>query len=142
MNHKYKYTETTEELTTKELRQFGLIMAAIAAGLFGLILPWLKQHPSPLLAWIIAAIMFSLAIVAPVALRPIYRIWMKIGEVMGWLNTRIILGIIFYLLVTPMGIFMRWLGNNDPMQRQLDDQRSTYRIASPESDRSKMAKPY
>jgi hypothetical protein len=129
-------------VTEKELREFGLITAAIAAGLFGFILPLLKHHPIPSAPWIVAVVMLLLALLAPLALKPVYRIWIKIGDLLGWINTRIILGVIFYLLVTPMGIFMRLLGNNDPMQRQLDRDRTTYRTASEVRTRFSMEKPY
>jgi hypothetical protein len=79
-------------VTEKELREFGLITAAIAAGLFGLVLPWLKHHAIPYAPWIVAVVMLLLALLAPLALKPVYRIWIKIGDLLGWINTRIILG--------------------------------------------------
>ena len=45
-----------------------------------------------------------LALVWPRSLTQVYRLWMTVGEVLGWINTRIILGVLFYLLFTPMGL--------------------------------------
>ena len=58
----------------------------------------------------IAALFAVAALVAPRALRGIYRLWMRIGEALAWINTRIILSVIFYGIVTPMGIVMRRFG--------------------------------
>lgn len=40
----------------------------------------------------------------------LYTIWMHIGEVMGWINSHIILGLLYYVLIVPMGLLMRILG--------------------------------
>jgi hypothetical protein len=51
---------------------------------------------------------------------------MVIGEALGWINTRIILGTLFYTLVTATGLIMR-LSGRDPMNRRLDPQADSYR---------------
>ena len=49
------------------------------------------------------------------------------GEVLGWINTRIILGVLFYLLFTPLGLCMRLRGK-DPMRRTLSPEAESYRV--------------
>jgi hypothetical protein len=44
-------------------------------------------------------------------LRSLYAIWMHISEVMGWINSRILLSLLYYLLIVPMGLLMRVLGH-------------------------------
>ena len=44
---------------------------------------------------------------------------MKFGNVMNWINTRLILGVMFYGIFLPIGLCMRLFGK-DPMQRTLD----------------------
>jgi hypothetical protein len=44
------------------------------------------------------------------ALLPLYRTWIKFGDTLGWINSRIILGAVFYLLIMPMGLVLRLLG--------------------------------
>ena len=58
-------------------------------------------------------------LVAPRILAPAYRVWMKLAEVLAWINTRILLGVVFFGVVTPIGLVMRLLGR-DPMRRQLE----------------------
>jgi hypothetical protein len=52
---------------------------------------------------------------------------MALGAILGWVNTRIILGVVFFGLITPMGIALR-LAGRDPMQRALDANATTYRV--------------
>ena len=132
----------TTKVSKKELRDFGLITGLILVILFGLILPWLRNHALPSWPWILATVLWVLALIAPLILKPVYRIWMKIGEVLGWINTRIILGLVFYLLVTPMGLMMRFLAKKDPMERQLDAAQMSYRLPSLARNRLSMEKPY
>ena len=50
---------------------------------------------------------------------------MKFAFVLGWINTRLILGIFFYLILTPVGLIMRLFGR-DPLHRKLDRKATTY----------------
>ena len=104
--------------TRQQLRSFGLLVG----GIFGLIglLPVVWRHQSPR-TWAVtlAVLLIAPALVAPGILGPAYRLWMKLAEVLAWINTRILLGVVFYLVVTPIGLIMRLLGR-DPMRRQLE----------------------
>ena len=128
------------EIDTKQLRSFGLIVA----GIFGLIGLWpLVIYGADLRWWsiIIALILLLPAAVFPKALYRVYRIWMAAGHVMGWINTRIILGLVFYLVVTPIGILRRWLGK-DSMGRKLKPDHDSYRIICSPRPPSHLKKQY
>ena len=129
------------KLDRRELRHFGLIMGAVIAVLFGLILPWIWGHHWPRLPWIIAGVFAFLGIALPKSLQPVYQIWMRFGLVLGWINTRIILGLIFWGIVTPMGLVMR-LFKRDPMTRKLEDRIGSYRLASQTRTVASMERPY
>jgi hypothetical protein len=130
-----------KKLTIKELREFGLLIGGIIAGLFGLILPLLRGHSLPIIPWVVAIIFVGLAILLPKSLDPIYRVWMKIGLYVGWLESRIVLSIVFFIILTPMAFIMK-LFNRDTMARKFDFQGETYRISSKINPRSGMEKPY
>lgn len=68
----------------------------------------------------IAAVLVLGALVAPSLLRPVYRGWMKLGEVLAWVNTRIILTLVFFLVVTPIGLVMRLFGRSPMAARRGD----------------------
>jgi hypothetical protein len=130
-----------KKLTIKELREFGLLTGGIITGLFGLILPLIRGHSLPLIPWIIAVVLAGLAIILPKSLDPIYRVWMKIGLALGWVNSRIILSIVFFIILTPMALIMKLL-KRDTMIRKFDFQVETYRISSKINPSSGMEKPY
>ena len=69
----------------------------------------------------------ALALAWPGSLTQIYRLWMTVGEILGWINTRIILGVLFYLVFTPLGLYMRLRGK-DPMRRTLEPEAKSYRV--------------
>jgi hypothetical protein len=130
-----------KRLTIKELREFGLLIGGIIAGLFGLILPLLRGHSLLIIPWVIAIIFVGLAILLPQSLDPIYRFWMKIGLYVGWLESRIVLSIVFFIILTPMAFIMK-LFNRDTMARKFDFEIETYRISSKVYPSSSMEKPY
>ena len=111
---------------TKQLRSFGLIVG----GIFALLGVWpALWRGQPLRLWsvLLGGALLALALVRPRSLAQVYRLWMAVGEVLGWINTRLILGVLFYGLFTPLGLCMRLRGK-DPMRRTLIPEVDTYRV--------------
>jgi Saxitoxin biosynthesis operon protein SxtJ len=124
----------------RELRNFGLTTGGIVAVLFGLLLPWLLSRAFPLWPWIVAGLLGGLGLLIPAALGPVYRVWMKFGHVMGAINTRLILGLFFYVIITPFGFVMR-LFRWDPMRRR-PAEGASYRVTSRAKSPQHMEKPF
>lgn len=78
-----------------------------------------------------------LGVILPQALAPVHKVWMQIGHVLGWVNTRILLGVVFYGLITPIGIIFRLMGK-DTMGQAFSEKISTYRVARKPRPRSHM----
>ena len=117
----------SSQTTRKELRQFGLLFGVIFTGI-GLYQLYNDTAETARLVWWILGVLFFIAgFAAPTALKPIHTIWMKFAFVLGWVNTRIIITLIFFLVVTPIGLIMRAAGK-DPMNRKPDPQANTYWI--------------
>ena len=74
----------------------------------------------------LAAILGVLALVAPHRLGLVHTYWMQGAHALAWFNTRVLLGVVYYLVMTPTGIVMRLVGR-DPLDRRLKD-RPTYWI--------------
>ena len=110
------------------LRRFGLLMGATLALFFGILIPWLWGLDWPRWPWIAAAIFFTAALTRASLLLPVLRIWQRIGAAAGWLNTRMLLGAVFFLMVLPIGLILRLF--NDPMERHLDAGAESYRKPS------------
>jgi len=130
-----------KELNKNNLREFGLITGGILVCLFGLFLPWLLEHEFPSWPWIIAGILWVWAFLLPTTLKPVYRVWMAIGHVLGWINTRIILGIMFYIIFLPVGLILK-LAGKDPMTRKLSKAQGTYRVIHPVPSKDHVERPY
>lgn len=126
--------------TKKQLRSFGLI---VGVG-FTLIALWpiVFRRESPRM-WLLgfALLLAAAALVVPSVLAPLFRVWMFIGEILGWINTRIILTVLYYLLIVPMGFLMRLTGR-DPLDRRFDRSASSYRIARSKRHASHMQRQY
>ncbi|AMW27937.1 MULTISPECIES: SxtJ family membrane protein [Arthrospira] len=130
------------KLDRKGLREFGLTTGAICAGLFGLLLPLIFRHwPPPAWPWVVATILWVWSFLSPSTLNPIYYTWMRIGLVLAGINTRIILGAVFYVMIAPMGAIKRLFGS-DAMKRDLDPNVSTYRVPSQVRSRVSMERPF
>src|SRR5215813_7549427 len=111
---------------TKLIRSFGLIVGGIFV-VMG-VWPWLWGSQSlRLWRFILGGILIVLALAWPRSLAQVYRCWMAVGEVLGWINTRLILSGLFYPLFTPMGWYMRLRGQ-DPMRRTWNLEVESYRV--------------
>jgi len=68
---------------------------------------------SPSWSWLVAAaILLFVAWLASGLLSPVVKIWMKIGHMVGVFNTRLLLAIIFFLLITPLAVLFRLAGRD------------------------------
>jgi hypothetical protein len=132
---------TTATPDRQELRKFGFVFATGLVLIFDLFFPWLLEKSSPYWPWIVAAVFAGSALILPQILKPVFILWMKIGHVLGWINTRIILGVVFFIIFAPVALFMRLFGK-DPMHRRLDAAASTYRINSEKLPRERMERPF
>ena len=127
-------------MSIKELRKYGLVTGAMLILFFDLLIPWIWGIAMPKWPLIAAAILAAMALIFPASLRPVYTVWMRFAEALGWVNTRIILSVIFFLLFFPVGMIMRLF--NDPMRRKLDESADSYRIPSNPPKPENMERPY
>jgi protein-S-isoprenylcysteine O-methyltransferase Ste14 len=130
-----------KKLDKKGLRDFGLLIGSLIAVLFGLAIPLLRRHSIPWWPWAICAVLVVLALVAPKSLNPIYHGWMRFGLILHKIQTPIILGIVFYLIVWPMGV-IKGLFGEDAMRRKLNPKMDTYRVQSKARTKVSMERPF
>ena len=97
-------------MSHKQERQFGYLFAAV----FTIIAFWpLWPLHAPNLYWLAGAgAWLAAALAVPQWLAPLRKAWMAFGHVLGWINARIILGIVFFLVVLPIGLVMRLFGKD------------------------------
>ena len=130
-----------EDLTVKDLRNFGLTTGAILAGLFGAFFPLLLGRGIPIWPWALGGLLIFWGLIAPATLKPIRRGWLGFGNIMSKFTTPIILGLVFYIAVLPTGLIRRLLGR-DSMARKLDDSAQTYRVESRKTSTQHLKRPF
>ena len=110
-------------LDKKTLKKFGITMG-IAFLLITFII-MLRHRHAIMFTSIISVIFFILGLLMPVLLKPIYIFWMRLVLVLSWINTRLILLIILYLIFTPIGLVMRLFGI-DLLDRRIQRNKESY----------------
>ena len=135
-----KPNEKLLNASPEQLRKFGWMSGVIISVIFGLLLPWLFSHGIPLWPWMVSGVLILWAFVHPNSLKVVYRPWLRVGAVLGWINSRIILGIVFYGLITPVGFIVKIIGKK--LIKGLDKTADSYRETPRETDKKQMENPY
>ncbi|HMZ54733.1 MAG: hypothetical protein JSR64_05760 [Nitrospira sp.] len=129
-----------DSVEKKDLRNFGLIIGS----LFCLIGLWpMIRYGEAIRLWAIlpGGLLIPAGLMAPTILGPLFKVWMKIGHVMGLVNTKIILGVLYFGLITPMGVVMRLFGW-DSMNRVLRQDAESYRVVRPARPHTHMTRQF
>ena len=96
--------------SNKDIRSFGFTIGIILFIVSGVLFYFGKE--SYQITVIIASIFMGLGLIIPQLLKPIYFVWMTFAAILGWIMTRVILSIVFYLVMTPIGMITRMLGED------------------------------
>jgi len=127
-------------MSKKELRKFGLVTGGMLILFFDILIPLIWGLKPPLWPVITGGVLATVALLLPAALGPVYRVWMRFAEALGWVNTRIILSVIFFVVFFPAGMVMRVF--SDPMRRKFDSSAETYLTPSNTIKHENMEKPF
>jgi hypothetical protein len=92
----------------KALRSFGLLMASVLLPAGG----WLWWKSAATWPWVLGAatLLAVIGFVIPAALKPFYKGWMILAIMMGWVMTRVVLTLVYYLVLTPIAFLGRVFG--------------------------------
>lgn len=107
----------------RDLRQFGYTVGGVLT-ILGAVL-WYFSRPSNPYFLGIGIILIVAAALAPNVLRPLQKTWMTIAVVLGWVMTRLLLSVMFYLVFAPISLISRGLGHQF-IERRWDRSASTY----------------
>src|ERR1700687_4428697 len=89
--------------------------------------PLVRGRPARGWALVVAGAFFLAALVFPRALGPLNRLWLKFGLFLHACISPVIMGLVFYTTVTPIGLLRRLLGK-DPLRLRWDRDAVTYWI--------------
>ncbi len=102
-------------IAQKTLREFGFLLGFTFPFLIGWILPLIGGHSFRTWTLFISIPSIILSLTKPSLLLHPYKAWMKLGHILGWLNSRIILGLVFLIVLQPIALIMRIIGH-DPLK--------------------------
>ena len=114
-----------ETISKNQLREFGLLIGFGFPILIGWFLPSLAGHGFRAWTLWVGGPGLSLGLIAPRLLHYPYKGWMALGHVLGWVNSHIILGLVFIVVLQPIAYVMRLTGY-DPLRRRRKGEK-TYR---------------
>ena len=107
----------------KQLREFGILIGFGFPVIIGLIIPALVGHTFRIWTLWIAFPSLIIGILKPRLLFYPYKGWMALGLALGWINSRIILGLVFIIVLQPIAIIMK-IFNYDPLRTRKSNQKS------------------
>ena len=101
----------------RRLREFGLIVGCAFAVLGVVLLP----RTNGVIMLSIAAVLILAGLVRPSVLQYVYRGWMKVAEILSAIMTPVVLGIMFFLVFTPIGVIRRMMGKDEMLRHGRHD---------------------
>ena len=106
-----------KNISKKILREFGFLLGFGFPLIIGFLIPLISGHGFRFWTLWLGIIFLFFAILKPNFLKRPYKLWMKLGHILGWINSRLILGVIFIIVLMPIAFFMRIFGY-DPLKRK------------------------
>lgn len=104
------------------VRSFAVVMAVAVPVVLRIVLGhWSLWYLAP------GVVLLPLAYLAPSALAPLNRLWFQLGILLGKIVSPVVMGLIYFLVVTPIGLLRRMFGR-DSLSSRLDREASTYWI--------------
>jgi hypothetical protein len=76
---------------------------------------------------VVGAAFLAAALLRPAVLAPLNRVWTRFGLLLHRIVSPVVLGIMFFVVITPMGLIMRALGK-DPLRLRLEREARSYWI--------------
>ena len=114
-----------EKLKTGSERSFGLVFAVVFAVIA--LWPLLDGRPPRFWASILSAGFLLVALVAPSQLRPLNLLWARFGLVLQSIVTPLVMGMVFFVVMTPIALAMRLLGK-DPLRLKPEPGADSYSL--------------
>ena len=115
-----------EIIKQNTLREFGIIFGLGLPIIIGWLIPTLFGHAPRTWTLVIGIPILIISIFYPRILKLPYKIWIKIGIILGWINSKIILGIVYFVILIPISLVMK-LFKYDPLKKKISKEQISYR---------------
>ena len=117
----------SEKYSIRKLREFGILIGFSFPLLIGWFIPFITGHEFRFWTLIIGGIGFVFGFFSPRNLYYPYILWMKLGFILGWINSRIILSLVFLFVLIPISLIMKCFGH-DPLNKK-KIRKNSYRVS-------------
>jgi hypothetical protein len=107
-------------LTPAEGRRFGLTVGIAFLVLASLLYLWRHKETAGAAFGVLGALLLIATLVAPTRLGPLQRAWMGLARVISKVTTPVFMGIVFFFVITPIGLLMRLFGRRPLVHRERD----------------------
>ena len=106
-------------------RNFGLVFFIV----FLIVGLWPLTYENPIRIWlvIISMVFLILGLMNSKLLTPLNKLWFKFGMILGAIVAPVVMGVVFFLVITPIGLFMQIIGK-DLLKKRYDKKKATYWI--------------
>ena len=105
----------TNKISKKQLRDFGFLIGFGLPLIVGWLIPSITGHGFRAWTLWISIPTLVIGVLSPRILRKPYQAWMQLGHLLGYVNSRIILGLVFIAVLQPIAFVMRAFGY-DPLR--------------------------
>ena len=106
-----------KDLSKKQLQKFSYLIGLGLPIIIGWIVPLILGHHFRTWTLYVSVPILILGIVKPMLLLYPYKAWMSLGHVLGWVNSRLILGLVFLIILQPIALIMKFF-NYDPLKKR------------------------
>ena len=106
-----------ESISEKQLQEFGFLIGLFFPIFIGWILPAISGHIFRSWSLWVGLPFLMLGIIKPRLLYYPYKVWIFLGFILGWLNSRIILGLVFLIVLLPISLIMK-IFSYDPLRKK------------------------
>ena len=126
---------------TRQLREFGIGLAVIVVAIFWGLMPWVGDRPRPVWPIAVGGLLTLAAVIWPPAILPVYRLMLPVARVVGFINTWLLLGAVFFGMLLPVGLVLRGLGRLQYRTGFRSDL-GTYRVEVPRDHVTRLEEPF
>ena len=134
-------TTTAAATDVRKLRKFGFVVGGVFTAFLVIFVLRHKHHVPFYVSAVAGPTLLLGALVWPRALAPVERGWSLLAHALGFINTRILLAFVFFVVLAPIALFMRVIGK-DPLERRPDRGRSTYWRTREPAEADRLTRPY
>ena len=110
----------------KKLKEFGILIGFCFPLFIGWLIPFFTGHSFRFWTLLIGLVSLLLSVLNPNLLFYPYKLWMALGNILSWINSRLILGIVFFAILQPIALIMKIFGY-DPLRKKQRNNKKTFR---------------